>query len=90
MTLIALFLLSSLVGGWVRGSRLNALDNCLQGNNQQIETSLDVAADSRFSKMRSKMGISAHTRDFDKNMIVCRMKHEKPHKNIAYEFFRYN
>jgi 2-polyprenyl-6-methoxyphenol hydroxylase-like FAD-dependent oxidoreductase len=36
------------------------------------------------------MGISAFTRNFNKNMIVCRMKHEKPHKNIAYEFFRYN
>ena len=59
-------------------------------NGKKIETSLVVAADSRFSKMRSKMGISAYTRDFDKNMIVCRMKHEKPHKNIAYEFFRYN
>ena len=49
-----------------------------------------VAADSRFSKIRSKMGISAYTSDFNKSMIVCRMKHEKPHKNIAYEFFRYN
>ena len=48
-----------------------------------------VAADSRFSKIRSKMGISAYTSDFNKSMIVCRMKHEKPHKNIAYEFFRY-
>ena len=59
-------------------------------NGKKIKTSLVVAADSRFSKMRSKMGISAFTRDFNKNMIVCRMKHEKPHKNIAYEFFRYN
>jgi len=59
-------------------------------NGEKIKTSLVVAADSRFSKMRSKMGISAFTHDFDKNMIVCRMKHEKPHKNIAYEFFRYN
>ena len=59
-------------------------------NGEKIKTSLVVAADSRFSKMRSKMGISAFTRDFNKNMIVCRMKHEKPHKNIAYEFFRYN
>ena len=55
-----------------------------------IKTSLVIAADSRFSKMRSKMGISAFTRNFDKNMIVCRMKHKKSHKNIAYEFFRYN
>jgi len=59
-------------------------------NGKKIKTSLVVAADSRFSKMRSKMGISAFTRNFKKNMIVCRMKHEKPHKNIAYEFFRYN
>ena len=59
-------------------------------NGKKIKSSLVVAADSRFSKMRSKMGISAFTRDFNKNMIVCRMKHEKPHKNIAYEFFRYN
>ena len=59
-------------------------------NGKKIKTSLVVAADSRFSKMRSKMGISAYTRNFNKNMIVCRMEHEKPHKNIAYEFFRYN
>ena len=61
----------------------------LLSNGTQIKASLVVAADSRFSKIRSKMGISTFIRDFDKNMIVCRMKHEKPHKNIAYEFFRY-
>ena len=61
----------------------------LLSNGKQIKASLVVASDSRFSKMRSKMGISAFIRDFDKNMIVCRMKHEKPHNNIAYEFFRY-
>ena len=59
-------------------------------NGGKIKTSLVVAADSRFSKIRSKMGISAFTQNFNKNMIVCRMKHEKSHKNIAYEFFRYN
>ena len=59
-------------------------------NGRKIKTSLVVAADSRFSKMRSKMGISAFTHNFNKNMIVCRMEHEKPHQNIAYEFFRYS
>ena len=59
-------------------------------NGKKIKASLIVASDSRFSKARSMMGISAFTHDFNKNMIVCRMKHEKPHKNIAYEFFRYN
>jgi len=57
---------------------------------KKIKTSLVVAADSRFSKIRSKMGISVFSKNFNKNMIVCRMRHEKPHKNIAYEFFRYS
>jgi len=59
-------------------------------NKKNIKTSLIVAADSRFSKIRKKMGISAFIRNFNKDMIVCRMKHEKSHNNIAYEFFRYN
>ena len=59
-------------------------------NRKKIKTTLVVAADSRFSKIRSKMGIPAFVRDFNKDMIVCRMEHEKPHKNIAYEFFRYD
>ena len=57
---------------------------------KKINSHLIIAADSRFSKMRTKMGISAFIHDFHKNMIVCRMKHKKIHKNIAYEFFRYN
>lgn len=62
---------------------------CLSSG-KKIKASLVVASDSRFSKARSMMGISAFTRDFDKNMIVCRMEHEKSHHNIAYEFFRYS
>tara|TARA_Y100000310_G_scaffold69411_1_gene64900 strand:- start:662 stop:1828 length:1167 start_codon:yes stop_codon:yes gene_type:complete len=61
----------------------------LLSNKRKIKCSLVVAADGRFSKMRSKVGISAFIHNFDKNMIVCRMKHERPHNNIAYEFFRY-
>ena len=59
-------------------------------NGKKMKTSIVVAADSRFSTIRKKMGISAFIHDFDKNMIVCRMSHEKPHNNIAYEYFRYN
>ena len=61
----------------------------LLSKGKKIKASLVVASDSRFSQARSMMGISAFTHDFDKNMIVCRMEHEKPHNNIAYEFFRY-
>ena len=59
-------------------------------NGKKIKASLVVASDSRFSEARSMMGISAFIHDFNKNMIVCRMEHEKPHDNIAYEFFRYS
>ena len=62
----------------------------LLSNGKKIKATLVIAADSRFSKIRSKMGIPAFVRDFNKDMIVCRMEHEKPHKNIAYEFFRYD
>tara|TARA_B100000686_G_C16768892_1_gene963707 strand:- start:188 stop:1381 length:1194 start_codon:yes stop_codon:yes gene_type:complete len=74
-------------------SSVNTNEQCASitlSNGKKIKASLVVAADSRFSKMRSKMGIAAFTRNFDKNMIVCRMGHKKPHKNVAYEFFRYN
>ncbi len=67
----------------------NKYSSLLLSNKRKIKSSLVVAADSRFSKMRSKVGISAFIHNFDKNMIVCRMEHEKPHHNIAYEFFRY-
>ena len=62
----------------------------LLSNGKKIKATLVVAADGRFSKMRSKMGIPAFVNNFNKDMIVCRMEHEKPHKNIAYEFFRYD
>lgn len=59
-------------------------------NGKKIKASLVVAADGRFSKLRSKMGMTAFVNNFNKNMIVCRMQHEKSHQNTAYEFFRYN
>ena len=58
-------------------------------NGEKIKASLVVASDSRFSESRTLMGISAFIHNFNKNMIVCRMEHEKPHNKIAYEFFRY-
>ncbi len=58
-------------------------------NGQTLTGSLIVAADSRFSGARRKIGISASMHDFGRVVIVCRMKHEKPHNDIAYECFHY-
>jgi ubiquinone biosynthesis UbiH/UbiF/VisC/COQ6 family hydroxylase len=58
-------------------------------NGETVETGLIVAADSRFSETRRNVGISAAMRDFGQIVIVCRMQHEKPHDDIAYECFHY-
>ncbi len=54
-----------------------------------VAASLVVAADSRFSTSRRMMGIPVGMRDFGRTVIVARMKHEKPHDQIAYECFHY-
>lgn len=54
-----------------------------------IETKLVIAADSRFSSIRRKVGIPTLMKDFSKVMIITKMMHEKSHKNIALECFDY-
>jgi len=58
-------------------------------NGQTREATLIVAADSRFSSTRRQMGISTSMTDFAKTAIVCRMEHDLPHEQIAYECFHY-
>ncbi len=58
-------------------------------NGEMREATLIVAADSRFSTMRREMGISASMQDFAKTAIVCRMEHDEPHEQVAYECFHY-
>ena len=54
-----------------------------------LRTLLLVAADSRFSETRRQLGIGARLKDFGKTMLVCRMDHEKPHRQTAWEWFGY-
>ena len=55
----------------------------------EYTANLIVAADSRFSETRRKVGIAADMRDFAHSAIVCRVTHEKGHDNIAWEIFQY-
>ncbi|KAB2942068.1 MAG: 5-demethoxyubiquinol-8 5-hydroxylase UbiM [Hyphomicrobium sp.] len=52
-----------------------------------LEAPLLVAADSRFSELRRKVGIGADMRDFGHLCIVCHLRHEKPHDGTAHEWF---
>lgn len=56
---------------------------------QQLQARLVVAADSRFSETRRAMGIPADSHDFGKTMLVCRMRHDQPHHQVAWEWFGY-
>ncbi|MBT3348154.1 MAG: 5-demethoxyubiquinol-8 5-hydroxylase UbiM [Thiotrichales bacterium] len=56
---------------------------------EKIGAEMVVSADSRFSATRKMMGISAEMFDFGRTAIVCRVTHEKPHHETAFECFRY-
>ncbi|WP_343573545.1 5-demethoxyubiquinol-8 5-hydroxylase UbiM [Pseudomonas sp.] len=58
-------------------------------DDSQVHARLLVAADSRFSETRRMLGIGASLEDFGKTMMVCRMAHERPHHNVAWEWFGY-
>ncbi|MCF6273014.1 MAG: 5-demethoxyubiquinol-8 5-hydroxylase UbiM [Rhodobacteraceae bacterium] len=57
---------------------------------RELGASLVVAADSRFSGIRRKMGISAEMLDFGRVVIVCEMSHVLPHNDVATECFHYD
>jgi ubiquinone biosynthesis UbiH/UbiF/VisC/COQ6 family hydroxylase len=56
---------------------------------EKVTSKLLVAADSRFSETRKKVGISASMKDFGKTMLVCQMSHNLPHEGVANECFLY-
>lgn len=55
-----------------------------------LKARLLVAADTRFSPLRASQGIGAFMHDFGKTMLVCRVRHEKPHEGVATEWFGHN
>ena len=57
---------------------------------QQLRAPLVVAADSRFSATRRQLGIGAALTDFGRTVIVCRMRCQQPHDQVAHECFDYD
>ena len=56
-------------------------------NGDELECRLLVAADSRFSAIRPKLGIKAEMKQLGKAMLVCRVEHELDHDHVATEWF---
>jgi len=55
-----------------------------------LSAPLIIAADSRMSENRRRMGISASMLDFGRVVIVCEMTHDLPHDDTAFECFQYD
>lgn len=60
-----------------------------QGQARMLRTSLLVAADGRLSAVRRMAGLVAELHDFGRSAIVCRMRHEQPHRQVAHEAFHH-
>jgi len=56
---------------------------------EDISARLVIAADSRFSSIRRKMGIPSIMKDFSKVMIIAKMAHGRSHNQTALECFLY-
>jgi len=75
------------------GVSVNAIQrtrDCMQvqlDDGRELRARLVVAADSRFSQTRRMLGIGTRMRDFGKTMLVCRVRHERPHGHEAWEWF---
>ncbi|WP_313072329.1 5-demethoxyubiquinol-8 5-hydroxylase UbiM [Melaminivora sp.] len=54
-----------------------------------LRAPLVVAADSRLSATRRQLGLGAAMTDFGRTVIVCRMRCERPHDEVAHECFGY-
>jgi ubiquinone biosynthesis UbiH/UbiF/VisC/COQ6 family hydroxylase len=54
---------------------------------RMVRARLVVAADTRFSDSRRRVGIRDSRLDFGSTMLVARVAHEKPHHGIATEWF---
>ncbi len=77
-------------------TEVTSVDTCATGasvtlsDDRVLDCSLVIAADSRFSTTRRKMGIAASMLDFGRVVIVCQMQHDLPHNDTAYECFHYD
>ena len=55
--------------------------------NEKISSDMIIAADGKNSAVRKILGTNVFKKHYKEKALVMNFYHEKPHKNIAYEFF---
>ncbi|MCK0745254.1 5-demethoxyubiquinol-8 5-hydroxylase UbiM [Chromohalobacter nigrandesensis] len=77
----------------VTGRRVSALGTCSGGRSvllddqSQITARLVVAADGRLSATRRLAGLSAQVHDTGQRLLVRRMAHTRPHREVTWSWF---
>ena len=56
-------------------------------NKKKIKSKLIIAADGKNSAVRKILGTKIYKRNYSEKALVINFFHDKPHNNIAYEFF---
>lgn len=56
-------------------------------NGEEYTSHLLIAADGKFSSLRKLSNIKHFSHEYNQKAIVCKVKHENPHNNIAQEMF---
>ena len=56
-------------------------------NNEKISSDMIIAADGKSSAVRRILGTNVFKKHYEKALVI-NFYHEKPHKNIAYDFFK--
>ncbi|MGJ8581745.1 MAG: 2-octaprenyl-6-methoxyphenyl hydroxylase [Psychromonas sp.] len=60
---------------------------CTLDNGETVTAKLCVGADGSHSQVRTLAGISSSLSDYQRSAIICNVRCNKPHQNIAYERF---
>lgn len=59
----------------------------VSGDALHMETPLLIACDGKYSETKKKIGIESKVYEYGHHALVTRFKHERPHENMAYEYF---
>ena len=70
-------------------SSINCNDSKIMSfsKNEKISSDMIIAADGKNSAVRKILGTNVLKKHYNEKALVINFYHEKPHKNIAYEFF---
>ena len=76
-----------LEGANISSIKSNSSKILTYSKNEKISSDMIIAADGKNSAVRKILGTNVFKKHYNEKALVINFYHEKPHNNIAYEFF---